>query len=313
MVRLIDDLMDVSRITQDRLELRQGRVDLEAVIQIAVETSRPLLESKRQQLRVERAASPVHVLADLTRLAQVFSNLLNNSAKYSPTDAVVSITVEREECHVVVRVTDTGSGIPPDMLERVFEMFVQLGRPGRTGRTRYRTHAGKANRRAVRRNGGSAQRCGRQGSSFSVRLPLAGPAETVLEPMTLDKGAESSVRTRILVADDNQDAAQTLAAMLDLHGHDVRIARDGLEALQIAEDFRPQIALLDIGMPNMDGYQAARQMRDRSWGNSVVLIAVTGWGQDQDKRRAEEAGFNHHLVKPADPRTLLELITEVIS
>lgn len=313
MVRLIDDLMDVSRITQGRLELRPERVDLDAVIQIAVETSRPLLESKRQALRVERPNPPLHVDADLTRLAQVFSNLLNNSAKYSPPSAVVSITVERDGRHVVVRVTDTGAGIPPDMLERVFEMFVQLSPPSvREGLGIGLTLV----KRIVELHGGTVEASSAaegQGSTFSVRLPLAEPAEDVLQPATLGKDRESSVCTRILVADDNQDAAQTLAALLELEGHEIRIARDGLEALRIAEEFRPQIALLDIGMPNMDGYQAARHIRERPWGNSVCLVALTGWGQEQDKRRAGEAGFNSHLVKPADPRALLELITGMVA
>jgi CheY-like chemotaxis protein/two-component sensor histidine kinase len=312
MVRLIDDLMDVSRITQGRLELRQERVDLAVIIQIAVETSRPLLESKHQVLRVECDPATIYVNADVTRLAQVFSNLLNNSAKYSPAGADIVITTSRAGDQVIVSVTDTGVGMPPKTLGRVFDMFVQLNPPGaREGLGIGLTLV----KRIVELHGGTVEACSDgegKGSTFRVRLALAHPAVTALAPGPLTTApASDGSRARILVADDNRDAAQTLAMLLELEGHEVRTAYDGLEALQLAESFRPQIMLLDIGMPHMDGYQTARRIREQPWGHSVLLVALTGWGQDQDRRQASEAGFDRHLVKPVDPCTLHGLIEPI--
>ncbi len=309
MVRLIDDLMDVSRITQGRLELRQERVDLDTVVQVAVETSRPLVDTRHQNLRIQRAAEPFHVDADITRLAQVFSNLLNNSAKYSPPGADISIATQREGDHVIISVTDTGIGIAPDMLERVFEMFVQVQRQGvRDGlgigltlvKRIVELHGGTI----VARSGGEGR-----GSTFQVRLALA-PPRNAEDPVIVRP--VRSARARILVADDNRDAAQSLAVLLQLEGHEVEIAFDGVEALRKAEQFRPQIALLDIGMPNMDGHLAARRIRERPWGDSVRLIALTGWGQEDDRRDAAAAGFDRHLVKPVDPVALIHLLAEIL-
>jgi CheY-like chemotaxis protein len=312
MVRLIDDLMDMSRITQGRLELRQERVDLDAVIQIAIETSRPLLESKRQQLRFERSAPPIYVDADLTRLAQVLSNLLNNCARYSPPAATVSISIERQPNHAMIDVTDTGIGIPREMLQQVFEMFVQVNRPGlREGLGIGLTLA----KRIVELHGGSieAHSDGEdRGSTFRIRLPLSEPAVEVLSSPIPDQQRVSAIRARILVADDNRDAVQSLAMMLELEGHEIRIAYDGFDALRIAQEFRPHLVLLDIGMPGMDGYEAARQIRERPWGKSTCLIALTGWGQEHDKRQATEAGFDRHLVKPVDPQVLIGLIADTL-
>jgi PAS domain S-box-containing protein len=309
MVRLIDDLMDVSRITRGRLELHRERIDLEAAVKIAAETSQPLLEMKHHALRVQ-AAPDVAVHADVTRLAQVFANLLNNSAKYSPPGSEISIEIASEGPHAVVSVSDNGVGIPESMLPRIFDMFVQLEQGGpREGLGIGLTLV----KRLVELHGGTVEASSPgtgQGSTFKVFLPLADnlPAEPAREPAV---NAAPTYRARILVADDNRDAADTLSLILELDGHEVRTAYDGMKALQIAEQFAPQIALLDIGMPNLDGYQTARRIREQSWGSAMVLIALTGWGQEQDRRQATEAGFNCHLVKPVDPQTIGALIEQM--
>jgi PAS domain S-box-containing protein len=306
MVRLIDDLMDVSRITRGRLELHQERVDLGAVVKIAAETSQPLLDTKHHALRVQ-ATQEVFVQADVTRLAQVFANLLNNSAKYSPPGSEISITVASELPNAVVRVSDNGAGIPAPMLKRIFDMFVQLEQSGQREGLGIGLTLVKS---LVELHGGTVEASSAgegQGSIFKVLLPLADSA-----PLKPDPGLALCVaptyRARILVADDNRDAADTLSVILELEGHEVRTAYDGVEALQIAEQFAPQIALLDIGMPNLDGYQTARRIREQHWGSAMFLVALTGWGQEQDRRQATEAGFNCHLVKPVDPQTLGALI-----
>jgi len=308
MVRLIDDLMDVSRITQGRLELHPERVDLDLVIKIAAETSLPLMEAKGHSLRIDSPAQPIVVQADVTRLAQVFSNLLNNSAKYSPIGSDICITLRRERNEAIVEVIDNGVGIPSAMIPLIFDMFVQLNPPGmREGLGIGLTLV----KRIVDLHGGSIEvDSGGEGngSTFRVRLSVAEPAVPDTPMETEAKRVPARAGTRILVADDNRDAADTLAMILELDGHEVRTAYDGLAALQLAEQFRPQIALLDIGMPHLDGYETARRIRDRSWGNSVFLIALTGWGQQQDRLRASDAGFDRHLVKPVDPQIVSNLI-----
>jgi len=315
LVRLIDDLMDVSRLTQGKLELRKERVDLAAVLQIAFETNRPLLESKQHRLRIELPPHPLYVEADTTRLAQVFSNLLNNSAKFSDAHGTISIHAARQGRHAVVTVSDCGIGIEPAMLPRVFDMFTQVAR-GRSA-----SHDGLGIgltlvRRLVELHGGtvSAHSEGSgKGSAFTVRLDLLEGAgvDCTLAPPSAGGGA-SQPRGRVLIADDNFDAAQSLALILRMEGHEVRTAGDGLEALEIAEGFQPQIVLLDIGMPKLDGYETARRLRERPWAASALLVAQTGWGQEDDKRRAREAGFDRHLVKPLDPEALSDLLEEAL-
>jgi PAS domain S-box-containing protein len=308
MVRLIDDLMDVSRITQGTLELHRERIDLEVVVKIAAETSQPLLDMKRHALRVY-ADQGVFVQADVTRLAQVFANLLNNSTKYSPPGSEISIKITSEGRNAVVSVSDNGVGIPASMLPRIFDMFVQLEQSGlREGLGIGLTLV----KRLVELHGGIVEASSAgvgQGSTFRVFLPIADslPLEP---PHEYAANIAPTYRARVLVADDNRDAADTLSIILELEGHEVRTAYDGVEALQVAEQFSPQIALLDIGMPNLDGYQTARRIREQTWGSDILLVALTGWGQEQDRRQATEAGFNCHLVKPVDPRTIGALIEE---
>jgi PAS domain S-box-containing protein len=309
MVRLIDDLMDVSRITRGRLELHRERINVEAAVRIAAETSQPLLDMKHHALRVQ-AIPGVFVQADATRLAQVFSNLLNNSAKYSPPGSEISIKIASEGPHAVVSISDNGVGIPAAMLPRIFDMFVQLEQSGqREGLGIGLTLV----KHLVELHGGlveaSSPGAG-QGSTFKVLLPLADspPPEPPCESAV---NVAPTFRARVLVADDNRDAADTLSVFLQLDGHEVRTAYDGVEALHIAGQFAPHIALLDIGMPKLNGYQTARRIREQSWGCSMLLVALTGWGQEQDRREATEAGFNCHLVKPGDPQIIGALIEQM--
>lgn len=311
MVRLIDDLMDVSRVTRGKLELRKQRVELAAVVQIAIETSRPLLEAKHHQLRVELPDEPLHVEADTTRLSQVFSNLLNNSAKYTEPGGVVTIRAARQGRRAVVTVRDTGIGIEPAMLPRVFEMFSQVRRPN--GIQEGLGIGLSLVRRLVELHGGRVEAASEglgKGSTFTVELNLVDacvkPADCSL---TLPRASES-VHARILVADDNRDAAYSLALMLSLDGHEVRTAGDGMEALEIAEEFHPHVILLDLGMPRLDGYEAARRLRQRPWAASTLVLAQTGWGQAEDRQRSTQAGFHQHLVKPVDPELLKELLSQ---
>jgi signal transduction histidine kinase/ActR/RegA family two-component response regulator len=307
MVRLIDDLLDVSRISRDKLELRKGWVELATVVQSAVETSRPLIEAASHTLTVSLPQEPILLDADAVRLAQAFSNLLNNAAKYTDRGGHISLTAESTgngtPGEAVVRVRDTGVGIPADKLPHIFEMFVQADRSERAqgGLGIGLTLA----RRLIQLHGGtlSASSAGPgAGSEFTVRLPV------VLVPASPSSGARGTgagavrarARRRILVADDNRDSAEMLATSLELQGHDVATAHDGEHAVALVETFQPDVAFLDLGMPKVDGYSAARRIREEPWGRSVLLVAVTGWGQDDDKRRSRQAGFDAHLVKPVD-------------
>jgi signal transduction histidine kinase/ActR/RegA family two-component response regulator len=316
LVRLIDDLVDVSRITRGKLELRKERVDLAAVLQIAIEINRPLLESKQQHVRIELPQEPLLVEADTTRLAQVFANLLNNGAKYSDAWADIHIRVVREGTQAAVTVEDQGIGIEPSMLEGIFDMFAQVERPQPS------PHDGLGVgltlvKRLVELHGGSvsARSAGPgTGSAFTVRLDLLDAADH--EPRGLPASGRSddgSPHARILIADDNYDAAQSLAMMLSMDGHEVRTASDGLEALRAAEEFRPQLVVLDIGMPKLDGYETARRLRERPWATGTRLFALTGWGQEEDRERARRAGFDQHLVKPVDPEALSELLNRTLA
>jgi PAS domain S-box-containing protein len=306
MVRLIDDLLDVSRITRGKLELRRQRVDLAAVVQSAVEGSRPLIEAAAHRLTVSLPPEPVALDADPVRLAQVFANLLTNAAKYTDRGGHIRLTAERRGGEVIVSVRDTGIGIAAEHLPRLFEMFSQV----RTALERSQGGLGiglSLVKGLVEMHGGSvgARSDGPgQGSEFSVRLPLLSPLSLVpgpLPPGTRDQGRGTR---RVLVADDNRDAADSLALMLRLAGHEVHTAHDGQEAVEAAAWFRPEVALLDIGMPRLNGYEACRRIREQPGGRQIVLVAVTGWGQEEDRRRASEAGFDRHLTKPVDPADL---------
>jgi CheY-like chemotaxis protein len=308
MVRLIDDLLDVSRITRGKLELRKCRADLSEVIQSAVEASRPPIEAAGVELTVAVPTDPVYVDADVTRLAQVFTNLLNNAAKFTERGGHVWLTADRQGSDVVVTIRDTGIGIPADMLSKVFDLFAQVDRSLERSRGGLGIGLTLA-RRLVALHGGTvaAHSAGPgHGTELVVRLPVAEPPPAAEVP--LNGAAAPNARLRILVADDNHDAADSLQMMLGILGHEVRAAHDGREAVRAAEEFRPDVAFLDIGMPGLNGYDVARAVRSRPWGRDVTLVALTGWGQEEDHRRSREAGFDQHLVKPVDPEVLQQTL-----
>jgi signal transduction histidine kinase len=300
MVRLIDDLMDVARITHGKIDLRKGTVDVADVIAAAVETSRPLIDAAKHELVVSLPAEPLALDADPLRLAQVFSNLLNNAAKYTDPGGRVTVAVRREGDSAVVTVADTGVGIPADSLASVFDMFAQAN--ARDRRSRSGLGIGLALARSlVQMHGGSISASSEgegKGSMFVVRLPLSGaalPGSVRSESPAPQVGAQ-----RILIVDDNRDAANTLGALLQLIGADVRVAYDGETALEAVPQFHPNVVLLDLGMPGMDGYEVARRIRAEPAARDTSLVALTGWGEASDRERSREAGFLHHLVKPVD-------------
>jgi PAS domain S-box-containing protein len=311
MVRLIDDLLDVSRITRGKLQLRRERVDLAAVVRAAVETARPVIEASAHELTVALPPEPVYLEADPVRLAQVFANLLTNAAKYTERAGRIRLTALRDGPEVAVAVRDTGIGIAPEKLAGLFQMFSQVD----TALERSQGGLGiglSLVRGLVEMHGGSVEARSEglgRGSEFVVRLPVAdGPGPSGLPPAGGGAAGESRPRRRILVADDNRDAADSLAMMLQLQGHGVHTSHDGQEAVVAAEEFRPDLILMDIGMPRLNGYEACRRIRGRPWGKDLVIVALTGWGQEEDRRRATEAGFDEHLTKPVAPATLEKLL-----
>lgn len=311
MVRLIDDLLDVSRITRGKIELRKQRVELATVLTSAIETVRPLIESRGHELLVMLPQQPIPLDADLTRLAQVFMNLLNNAAKYTESGGRIEVDASVQDSDVMVSVRDNGIGISEEVLPHVFELFVQ------GNRSLERAQGGLGIgltlvRRLVEMHGGSIQAKSEgtgQGAEFTVGLPLATTRarDEQIEPMRTHR-LGSQRRRRILVADDNRDAAESLATLFGLDGDEVRVAHDGAEAVELEARFAPDVVVLDIGMPILNGYDAARRIRAR--GSKALLIALTGWGQDNDKRSSREAGFDFHLVKPAEPETLRALLQQ---
>lgn len=312
LTRLIDDLLDVSRISRDKLELRKERVDLADIIQAAVEGSQPFINQHNHKLSVDLPAKAIHLEADSVRLAQVFTNLLDNAAKYTQPQGHIALRVALEAKTAVVQVADNGMGIAPDHLPHLFDMFYQAER------SYEQSHSGLGIgltlvRRLVEMHGGTieARSGGRnQGSEFTVRLPilLEEPEEHARAAVREKPTATSN---RILVVDDYGESADTLAELLRLDGNDVEIAHDGLEALETAATFRPAIVLLDVAMPKLNGYDTARKIREQPWGKNVVLIAVTGWGQARDRQLSREAGFDAHMTKPVDYPGLVRLLSEL--
>lgn len=312
--RLVDDLLDVSRITRDKLELRLQRVDLASVLNQAVEACRPLVDQMRHELKVSLPEQPLELEADSVRLAQVLSNLLNNACKYTERGGHIQLTAYPEDGQAVVLVKDDGQGIAPELLPSIFEMFTQLVRPVEP------SHGGlgiglSLVKRLVEMHGGTVQALSDgagKGSEFIVRLPLATSCADAIpameSPEAAAEPASATTSKRILVVDDNRDAAHTLAMLLKLSGHETRVAFDGLAALEAAEAFRPELTFLDIGLPKLSGHEVAQRIRNESWGESMCLVALTGWGQENDRRKSSEAGFDHHLVKPVHHLDLTKLI-----
>ncbi len=308
LTRLIDDLLDVSRITRGKLELRTEPLELMKVLNDAFDTSRPGLEAKRQHLDVTCPSQPVHLNGDRTRLAQVFANLLNNASKFSGEETRIEVVVGVEAERVSIRVRDVGIGIPAQMLKTVFEPFAQAEN---TGRMREGLGIGLTlARELLAMHGGTIEAASAgpgEGSEFTVTLPLA--AEDVAgESGGADHRRPPATGLRVLIADDNDDFASSLAQILELEGHEARRARDGVQAIELADAFRPDLVLLDIGMPRLDGLGAARTLRTREWAKSAKFVALTGWGQAADRARTREAGFDVHLVKPVELGHLRQLI-----
>ena len=315
MVRLVDDLMDVSRINLGKLELRKERLPLSTVLNSALETSRPLIEQMGHALTVAIPDQALIVDADMTRLAQAFLNLLNNAAKYSDPGGHIRVNVDVQGGEVVVAVTDTGIGMDADHLSRIFGMFTQIG--GALDRAQGGLGIGLTLvKRLVDLHGGTvvAKSDGLgMGSEFVVRLPrvLESPEPDV--PGAGDEPIVARSSLRVLIVDDNRDGADSLSEMLKVMGNDTRTAYDGQQGVNTAREYRPDVVLLDIGLPKLNGYEACRLIREEPDGKGIVMIAVTGWGQDEDRRRSNEAGFDHHLVKPVDPQALLSLIATLDS
>jgi CheY-like chemotaxis protein/two-component sensor histidine kinase len=310
LVRLTDDLLDVSRITRNRLELRRERIDLRSAIKGAIEIIEPLSEAAGHTVAVDLPSDPIWVHADLTRLAQAFANLLNNAVKYTDRGGSIALNAGVESFEAVVRLTDTGIGIDPAFLPGIFEMFVQIEPTGYRARNGLGIGLALA-RRLVELHDGTLEARSEgvgKGATFIVRLPaMAGDRSQPTSPSLRQMAASC----RVLVAEDIPDAAEMMRLMIEAMGHDVRVAADGVQAVEMAEAFQPEIALLDIGMPRMDGYEAARRIR-AALGGQIILVALTGWGQEHDRQRALAAGFDYHVIKPAEPAALESLIASVV-
>jgi CheY-like chemotaxis protein len=309
MSRLLDDLLDVSRITHNKLELRMEPLTLQAVIDSALETSRPLVDHAGQTVSVTAPAMAVPVVADAMRMAQVFANLISNASKYSNAGSTIRIGVALEDEGVAIAVSDDGIGIAPEALPSIFDVFSQVSqsRPRAQGGVGIGLSLVKG---LVELHGGRVSACSAglgQGSTFIVQLPLAGvsPREAADAPEALP--AEPLGR-RVVIADDNRDGADSLALVVEAFGCEVRTAYDGADAVHLVDGFRPQVIFLDLGMPGMDGIEAARRIRALPGGTEPLLVAVTGWGQERDRQLTTDAGFDAHVVKPADPVALRALI-----
>ena len=313
LVRLVDDLLDVSRVSRGKIQLQKGPLDLRAVVRLAVETSRPLIEARRHRLAMSSPSEPVPVDGDATRLAQVVSNLLNNAAKYTDEGGRIDLAVERagegDGAEAVLRVRDSGRGIDPAALANLFELFYQVDRnldrsEGGLGiglslvKSLVEMHGGRVEAHSEGRG---------KGSEFVVRLPRLPDEPTASRPDAPPDVAGAEPRKRILIVDDNLDSAESMAMLLELEGHEVRMAHDGQEAVEIALRERPMVVLLDIGLPRMDGYQACRAMREGGL-KDALLVAMTGYGQEEDRRQSQEAGFDAHLVKPVDLAAIRDLL-----
>ncbi|HXC51463.1 MAG TPA: ATP-binding protein [Candidatus Limnocylindrales bacterium] len=312
MVHLVDDLLDVARISRGKIELRRERVELAGIVQQAVDLCRPLAENMRHEIRVSLPAEPLHLQADAVRLSQVLGNLIHNACKYTERGGRIELVAEPHDGELVVAIKDTGIGIPPDMLPRVFEMFTQVDQ------TRERAQGGLGigltlAKELVEMHGGTIEvhSEGRgRGTEVVVRLPLMVEHQSGRERVPSQPGHTSPV-WRILVVDDNEDSAESLSMLLRLQGHDSSTAHDGPRAIELAEQIRPELVLLDIGLPRMNGLEVCRRIREQAWGRTMIVVALTGWGQEEDRLRSKEAGFDHHLVKPVQFAELTRMIASL--
>lgn len=312
MVRMIDDLLDISRISQGKIELRKEKVNIQSVVDSALETSRPLLDVKSHKLTLDLPDADLWIDADFTRVSQIISNILNNAAKYTPDGGEIRLEVRKERSEVVIRVKDNGAGIPREMLHRIFELFTQINR------TQEQSQGGLGIglalvKHLVGLHGGEimveSEGMGK-GSTFTVRLPAAAamPQSAEAEQDAPDFAATS---LKVLVVDDNEASAKTTGWMLEMIGHQPVLAHTGPDALDMARAQRPDVIVLDIGLPGMDGYSVCRELRKDPQFKHTVLIAQTGWGQQRDRELAHEAGFDHHLVKPVEFQKFSELLGNI--
>jgi signal transduction histidine kinase/ActR/RegA family two-component response regulator len=316
MTRLIDDLLDVSRISSGKIVLRLERIALNAVLETAVEAARPLIDEAGHALTIELPNEPLWLHADPTRMAQMLANLLTNSAKYTPQGGSIVLSARRQDDGVVISVADNGLGIPADMMGRVFDMFTQVNQ------TMDRAQGGLGIglalvKRLAEMHGGSIEVHSdgvNMGSTFSMRFPLAegsAPAPAPA-PELLTSSAVPTPGRRVLVVDDNEDAAETLAMLLSLSGYETRTAFDGPDALSAAKQFQPHVVFLDIGLPGMSGYEVARRLRGVAGLEAARLIALTGWGTEDDQRKSRDAGFDAHLTKPVEPSAVDEVLARFL-
>ncbi|HEY1289560.1 MAG TPA: PAS domain S-box protein [Burkholderiales bacterium] len=309
LARIVDDMLDIARVTRGVLSLEQAPADLAVAVRHAVETSAPAIESGRHRLDVELSPGPLVVHGDMHRLTQILVNLLNNAARYTPQAGRIAVRARREDGWAAIEVSDNGRGIEPLMLERIFHMFVQ----GRAALDKIGAGLGVGlalARRIAEAHGGTLQAQSEgenKGARFTLRLPLL-KAAAQPEDAAVQVADGAVVAKRILVVDDNIDAAVTLALLLKSLGHETCVVHDGLQALRMAAQFRPDVVLLDIGMPGLDGYEVARRLRALKRERPLRIVAVTGWGQEADRARSREAGFDVHLVKPVDPTVLTSAI-----
>jgi len=314
LVRLVDDLMDLSRVNRGKIALQKELITVQSVIESAVDTSRPVVDAAHHELILQLPDQPLLLDADATRLAQVINNLINNAAKYTPEGGRIEVAARRQGDSVIIQVRDNGIGIPKEMLAKVFETFTQVGRA--LDRAQGGLGIGLSLvQRLVALHGGTvaAQSDGAdQGSTFTVTLPRAqGPGagpETVADDTDEERGAAPVLR--LVVVDDNVDGAESLAELLELSGYQCRTAHSGTHALQIIREYRPQLVLLDIGLPGLSGYEVARELRKDPAHGNLTLVALTGWGSEEDRRQSREAGFDFHLTKPVELAAVLRLLRE---
>jgi len=312
LISLVDDLLDFSRITQGKLQLRKCRLEVSDVVRSAVEIAKPAIDELHQELVVALPEQAIHLQADPHRLAQVVSNLLLNASHYTPDGGHIRLSVERQESTVIVSVQDDGVGVPANMQDRIFDMFAQI--ENRSMEKGYRGLGIGLTlvKSLVQMHGGHVEvhsEGANQGSEFKVHLPILFDTQVDANPVGVDAVAAPGEMLRVLVVDDNTAAVEMLGAVVRMLGHDVRTACDGEQAIEAAAEFLPHIVLMDIGMPRKNGYEAAQHIRQQAWGQAMMLVALTGWGQEEDKRRTAAAGFDHHLVKPAEPSELQRIFT----
>jgi CheY-like chemotaxis protein/two-component sensor histidine kinase len=309
---MVDDLLDLNRISKGKIELRRGRVELACVVQHAVEAIRPTCENKGHELSVILPQHPIYLDADSARLTQVLSNLLNNACKFTNNGGCITLTAEQQGEQALIRVSDNGIGLAADQRSRIFDMFAQVD----TSLERSASGLGiglTLVKNLVEMHGGTVEAHSQgigQGSEFVICLPISVATAEPQPPVPAVSKPAATISRRILVVDDNRDSAKTMAMLLKVTGHQTQIAYDGLEAVEAAESFRPEVVLLDIGLPKLNGYETAVAIRQQPWGKDMLLVALTGWGQDDDRQKSKDAGFDAHLVKPVEHSVLAKLLAD---